>query len=347
MRLIAAVTALVMTSALGGCGVLPEPGGATYRMSAYFSKAPSLYRESKVKVLGADAGTVTGIVIEGSRVRVDFTLDRDVPVPADVRASIEAAETLGDRSVVLTPAWEPGMPKAAPGTVIPQERTTLPVEVDEALEAFTKLESAVDPEKLGGLLHEGARALDGNGQDLNDAIGLTGDLVHDLAGQDEKLVKIADGLRKLSADLNGQDLGAMLDAFSSASGTLAQEREQLRAFLAGLADTIRKSGVLITAYRETLPATAADLSNIVMTLKAGSDSINQVITSLSQFADVVVNAWDRENHVAVIRVQLSATVRAWLQPVFDAMGWGRVPCPQGNAELADCPTPSEKKKKTS
>lgn len=347
MRLIAAGTVLAMTAALGGCGVLPEPGGGAYRMSAYFSKAPSLYTESKVKVMGADVGTVTGIRVEGSRVRVDFTVDRDVSVPADVRASIEAAETLGDRSVVLTPTWKPGMPKAAPGTVIPQERTTLPVEVDEALEAFTKLQSAVDPKRLGGLLHEGAQALDGNGQSINDAVGATGRLVNTLAGQDQKLIKIAEGLRKLSADLGGQDLGAMLNAFSSASGSLAQEREQLRAFLAGLAATIRKSGVLITAYKETLPATAADLSNIVMTLKAGSDSITQVITSLSQFADVIVNAWDRENHVAVIRIQLSATVRTWLQPIFDAMGWGRVPCPKDDPELADCPQTPRKKKKTS
>ena len=85
------------------------------------------------------------------------------------------------------------------------------------------------------------------------------------------------------------------------------------------------------------PATAADLSNIVMTLKSGSGSINEVIRSLSRFADVVVNSWDRKNHVAVIRLQLTATVRAWLQPIFTAMGWGAVPCPAGSPALADCP----------
>ncbi len=344
-RPIAAGAVLALTALLGGCGVVPTPGGGTYRMSAYFDKAPSLYVESKVKVMGADVGTITGIDVQGSRVRVDFTVDRDVSVPADVWASIEAAETLGDRSVVLTPTWKPGTPKAAPGTVIPRERTNLPVEIDEALEAFTKLESSIEPERLGGLLHEGAEALDGNGGDVNDAIGLTGRLVNDLAAQDRKLVRVAEGLSKLAADLNDEDLGAMIEAFSSASGTLAQEREQIRLFLEGLAATIRRSGVLITAYKETLPAAAADLSNIVMSLKGGSDSINQVVTSLSQFADVLVDAWDRKNHVAVIRIQLSATVRNWLQPVFDAMGWGRVPCPADNQELADCPKLPKKKAK--
>ncbi|MCD0449363.1 MCE family protein [Actinocorallia sp. API 0066] len=342
MRLIAACGVLMLTATVGGCEAVPLPGESPYRMSAYFAKAPSLYPESKVKVMGADVGSVTAVRIDGARVRVDLTIDADVPLPADVWASIEAVETLGERSVVLSPAWEPGMPKAAPGAVVPQERTTLPVEIDEALEAFTRLESAIDPGKLGALLHEGAQALDGNGMRINDAVGLTADLVNDLAGQDQKLVRIAERLRDLAADLNGEDLDTILAAFASTSGTLAQERARLQAFITGLADTIRKSGVLITAYQETLPATAADLSNIVMTLKAGSDSINQVITSLSRFADVIVNAWDRENHVAVIRIQLSATVRIWLQPIFDAMGWGRVPCPRDNTELADCPPPKKK-----
>ncbi|GAB2828067.1 MCE family protein [Actinocorallia aurea] len=344
MRLVAAGAVLALMTGLGGCSAVPVAGGGSYKLSAYFAKAPSLYPESKVKVMGADVGTVTAIKIEGARVRVDFAIDEGVPVPADVIASIEAAETLGERSVVLTPAWEPGMAEAKPGTVIPQERTALPVEIDEALAAFTKLQTAVGGGDVGGLLHEGAQALDGNGQKINDAIGTTGDLVNELAGQDEKIVKIADGLRKLSADLNGSDLDAMLDAFASASGDLAQEREQIRAFLSGLARTIRDSGVLLTAYQETLPATAADLSNIVLTLKAGSGSLNEVIRAFAQFSDVLVNAWDRKNHVAVIRVQLSATVRAWLQPVFDALNWGPVPCPAGNPELANCPKPPKTKK---
>ncbi|GAA3236155.1 MCE family protein [Actinocorallia longicatena] len=334
--------AVLAVGLLGGCAIVPGTGGGSYRMSAYFAKAPSLYPESKVKVMGADVGTVTRIVVDGARVRVDFTVDRDVPVPEGAWASIEAAETLGDRSVVLTPTWKKGMPKAPPGTVIPQERTNLPVEIDDALKAFSKLQSAIDPGKFGGLLHTGAEALDGNGQKINDAIGLTGDLVNDLAGQDQKLVRIAGGLNDLAADLNDSDLGAMIEAFASAGDGLAQEREQLRLFLDGLAATIRKSGVLITAYQETLPPAVADLSNIVMTLKAGSGSINQVISAIAQFADVLVKAWDRKNHVAVIRVQLSATVRVWLQPIFDAMGWGTVPCPKDDTQLADCPEPKKK-----
>ena len=44
------------------------------------------------------------------------------------------------------------------------------------------------------------------------------------------------------------------------------------------------------------------------------------------FADVAVQACDRERHVATVRVVVHGTIRAWLQPLFDALGWGTVPC---------------------
>jgi ABC-type transporter Mla subunit MlaD len=187
--------------------------------------------------------------------------------------------------------------------------------------------------------HSGATSLNGKGQDLNSTLQATATLTHNLAGQDQRIVRLAQGLHDLAVALNSTDrnLGATIDSFSTASGMLADERDRLRSFLAGMASIIRKSGALITAYQETLPGTAANLSDIVMTLKAGSDSLTQIIKMLSRFADVVVKGWDRKNHVAVIRIVLNATVRAWLQPLFDAMGWGRVPCVTGDPAQANCP----------
>ena len=36
--------------------------------------------------------------------------------------------------------------------------------------------------------------------------------------------------------------------------------------------------------------------------------------------------WDKKRHLVTVRLELSAIVRAWLQPLFTANGWGRVPC---------------------
>ncbi|MBW8487353.1 MCE family protein [Actinomadura parmotrematis] len=338
-RLLCCASTLALVAGLGGCSVTGARG--TYRLTAYFAKAPSLYADSRVKVMGADSGTITAVKDEQTRVRVELEIDRDVPVPAGVHAVIASSDALGERYVALTPVWKPGMPKAAPGSVIPQERTELPVEIDEALDAFAKLNRSLDAGALGPAVHRAAGAVDGRGADINHALQDTSALTRNLAAQDQKIASLARGLHSLAADLNARDrdLSGLLDSFATTSRTLAEERTQLRDFVAGLAAAIRKSGVLITAYRETLPGTVADLSNIVLGLKGNAAALNQAIAALGRFADVAVDAWDRRNHVATIRVVVAGTLRTWLQPLFTAMGWGTVPCLKDAPALEDCTPP--------
>lgn len=337
-RPVTAGTVLVLTAALGGCGTISEP---TYPMTVYFGKAPSLYEKSQVKVMGADVGTITSIKSERNRVRVDLEVRRSVPVPADAHAVIESADALGERFVGLHPVWKPGMPRAAPGTVIPQERTKTPIEVDDALAAFAKLNKSIDASALGPAVHRAAESLRGRGDGINDALDDTSELTCGLAAQDKRIASLAEGLHHLASDLNGRDkkLSDLLRSFSSTSRTLAEERQALRDFIAGLAAVIRKSEVLVTQYRENLPSTVADLSNIVLTLKGNVNGLLQAIDSLGRFADVAVDAWDRRNHAVTIRVVVHGTVRAWLQPLFTAMGWGTVPCVQDDQALGDCTPP--------
>jgi len=334
-RVIAALAALTMAAATGGCSVID--GGGTYRVTVYFSKAPSLYERSQVKVMGIPAGTITDIRHEGGRVRVELDIDEEVPLPAGVHATIMSANALGERFIQLHPAWKKGEPKARPGTVIPIERTELPVEIDDALDAFGKLGDSIDPKSLGDSIASGADGLRGKGGDINRALQATATLTSDLAAQDERLVKLARELRSLATTLNEREkrLTELIDSFSATSRQLAEERAELQRFIVGLAQAIRKSDVLITSLRETLPGTVADMSNIIMTLKANAGTLNQTIEALAEFTDVAVQAWDRERHVATVRVVVHGTVRVWLQPLFDALGWGTVPC-LPNKQLGNC-----------
>ncbi|MEO3783660.1 MCE family protein [Actinocorallia sp. B10E7] len=318
---------------LGGCGVLGGTDG--YPVVVYFEKTPALYEKSRVKVLGANVGTVEDLRVEDDKVRVELRVDSDVPLPADVRATIAAESAIGERSVILFPAWKPGGERAEAGTVIPVERTEPAVEIDEALSAFTTLAESVDPKKVRQLVGTGVELLEGRGDSINRALSTTAELADDLAAQDEQIVSVAKGLRDLSSSLNRRDdeLRTLIDSFSTVSGQLADERTRLKNFLVGLETLIRRGEVVITAYREKLPATLAQSSTLVMTLKANSASLSETITGLARFTDLAVGTWDRKNDVAAIRVHLNATMRIWLQPIFDLMGWGEVPCldrPLGN-----------------
>ncbi|MEU7833011.1 MCE family protein [Nonomuraea sp. NPDC049129] len=341
-RLLAALLAGTLLAASGGCTLLgPEP----YRLTAIFSKAPSLYEQARVKVMGLDAGYVTSIRIDGDKVRVELSVDREVPLPANVKAVVAPQNTLGERNVVLYPPWKPGDQRIASGATIPLERTDLPVEIDDALDAFTKLTDALDSDKLGDVAGDLADSVRGRGKRVNNALADTARLTDTLAKQDQQLIDLAKGLNKLATSLNkrqSQVTGA-IDSFAEASAILAEERRRLRTFIAGMADFVRRGDVIIEAYSERLPQAAGTLAELVLTVRANSASMAQAIKGAADFSDILIDSWDKKQHVLKIRVVLNAMTRAWLTPLFDALNLGKVPClPAG---LSNCPFEQGKKKR--
>ncbi|MEU4510242.1 MCE family protein [Nonomuraea wenchangensis] len=333
MRRLAAV--LTMWALLAsGCSVL---GAQPYRLTAVFSAAPALYEQARVKVMGLDAGYVESIRVDGDRVRVSLLVDREVPLPADVRAVVAPQNTLGERNVVLHPPWRPGDRRIAAGATIPLERTELPVEIDDALDAFTKLTDALDSDKLGETAGDLARSVRGRGKTINNAIADTAELTGTLAKQDQQLVDLAKGLNKIATTLNEREsqVTGAIDSFSEASAILAEERRRLRGFIAGMADFVRRGDVLIEQYSTRLPQAAGTLAELVLTMRANSESVARAVKGAADFADVLVDSWDRKHHVLKIRVVLNALTRAWLQPLFDALKLGPVPCLPGG--LSNCP----------
>ncbi|GAB3656463.1 MCE family protein [Actinocorallia lasiicapitis] len=326
-RTIASAVALTVMASAGGCSVA---GGGTYEMTVYFAKTPSLYEQSRVKVLGANVGTIEKIQVDEahSRVKVTLKVRDDVPVPADVHAAILSASTIGERNIILYPPWKPGQPKAQDDHVIEQDHTDLPVEIDDALAAFTSLAQNIDPTELRDTFKGGAELLDGKGKKINDGLQTVGNFTDKLAAQDKRIVELATKLNDLAASLNRRDekLKALFNAFNTVGTQLAQERNDMQRFLGGLEAVITQGGGIVEVYEEKLPGTVAELSEIVMTLKANSGSIAESIKMLSKFTDAVVKSYDQRRKVITVRLQLNEIARVWLQPLFTAMGWGPVPC---------------------
>ncbi|MEV5896818.1 MCE family protein [Nonomuraea fuscirosea] len=317
-----------------GCSVT---GAEPYRLVVFFRAAPSLYEEARVKVMGLDAGYVHRITIDGDRVRTELRIDPRVPLPSDVKAVVAPQNTLGERNVVLYPPWKPGDRRISAGATIPLERTDLPVEIDDALDAFTKLTDALDDERLGDVAGDLADGVRGRGKTINNAIADTSELTGVLAAQDQRLVDLAKGLSELAGSLNEREsqVTGAIDAFSEASAILAEERRRLRGFVASMAGFVRRGDVLIEQYAERLPQAATTLAELVLTVRANSDSMARAVKGAADFADILIDSWDREQHVLKIRIVLNAMTRAWLRPLFDALNLGEVPClPAG---LSNCP----------
>jgi virulence factor Mce-like protein len=147
----------------------------TVTITAQFDNAAGLYEDNTVAVLGMPVGKVTKITPKGGYVEVEFTMDRDVKVPADAQAVTISNSILTDRQIELTPPYRGG-PTLSNGDTIGLNRTKTPVEFARVLDVLDKLSTSLRGDGNGNgpvadLVNASAAIADGNGQQMKDSLG--------------------------------------------------------------------------------------------------------------------------------------------------------------------------------
>ncbi|GAB3663559.1 hypothetical protein GCM10027589_27210 [Actinocorallia lasiicapitis] len=324
---------------VSGCAVLPGGGDKT-RLTVYFARATSFYEGSKVKVMGVDVGKVDKVEILGDRIRVEATVDGDVPLPTDLSASIMPLNLVGERNLVLFPPWEPGKPKAGRTITVEQDRTSLPVETDQALEAFAKVLDAVDPLQAKRVTKKFADSFGGNGQAFNEALRQTGQLTETLGGQADTLAELAENLNVLAGVVRGKEdtLGEMIDQLSAATKVFSDERASIKRLVEGLAKLVKAGDVIIEKYEGTLPDDLRVLTQVSLVVKGQTDRLAQLIQALPGLAGAFVKTWNKKTHLVELRFAVDPSLRN----VLAQLGMDD-DCPLPNGPFANCPWKEKKK----
>jgi virulence factor Mce-like protein len=273
------VALLVAIALVGGLLGACSGGDGGYHLTAYFARGISLYRGSDVRVLGLPAGNIDRIAIDGTRVRVEMTLRKDVPVPADVQATLIPVSLIGERYVQLFPAWTEGQPRAADGAVIPLDRTSIPVEPDEALAALKRFLDSLDPSATGRLITNLADDLDGNGAALNGALGSISELTQSLAEKDDDLVRIIDHFDDFTATLvtREQQLGTVLSSFATTASVLAEERGNIERLVKALGQLSVDGLDLVSEHRVKLQHDIEVLTHTLLSVQTNIESVRQLL----------------------------------------------------------------------
>ncbi len=191
-RAIVALTVVAAVAAAGVVGakiVLPEFDDSR-TMCAEFTDGVGLYPGNKVQLLGIEVGSVTAVTNKPDHVQVDFTVSKDLDLPADVGAVTYSQSVVSDRHVELTKPYASG-PKFTGAACIKLESTKTPLGVSETFSAVDKLANTIlgsagqDPSHSPGAqaindsLQAASRSLEGTGPQLNqtlrDLVAVIGD----------------------------------------------------------------------------------------------------------------------------------------------------------------------------
>ncbi|MEU2068897.1 MCE family protein [Streptomyces anulatus] len=226
-----------------------------------------MHTHADVKLRGVVIGQVRSIATDGDGARLTLAIDRDKldQVPADVTAQMLPTTLFGARFVALVPPRIPTGPTLRAGAVIPQDRSSNAIELEQVLDNVLPLLTAVKPEKLSATLNAVSQALEGRGERLGETLTtLDGHLkkfnpqLPTLNADIKELVKVS----TLYADAAPDVLDALTDA-TVTSSTLADQEARL----AGL------YGTTTAAAQDTTSFLRENKDNLIRLSAAGRPSL--------------------------------------------------------------------------
>ena len=275
MNLLAKILVPVVVLALAVAAlvsfVLDGPHEKT--LTADFPRAVSLYEGSDVRVLGVPVGKVDSVTPAGSHVVVKMHYDAHVQVPANAKAVIISPSIVGDRFVQLTPAYTGGE-VLADGATLTEQRTAVPLELDQIYSSLDDLTVALGPNganskgALTDLLDSTARNFGGQGKKFHRTIENFGKLSGTLADNKDQLfgsVRQLEGFVRTLAR-NDHTVRTFNRTLAQVSGMLKGERGDLAASLHNLGIAMEQVSGFVRDNREVLGENITGLDRLTQIL---------------------------------------------------------------------------------
>lgn len=301
------MTLLVSTALIAaGCTLVPAEwkyaAGQSIKVTAYFDSVAGLYADNDVAVLGMPVGRVLSITPQGDRVKVELTIDKDIPVPADATAAIINTSLVTIRHIELSPPYTEG-PKLEDGDVIvesksPVEIGTLFDTVDNLVEQFQGDADGNGP--LSDMLSISSGIFGGNGARMKAAIDELSKAAQVGVDNGDTLVEVIKNMDELTSALvdNYPKMTEFSAAITQVSEMLGEQAPGLQATMEGLEQTLNNTATFLEGNSTTLGGSMGRLAAVISNL---SDYSRQLVDTI----DVAPLAFENLSN------SISLEQRAW------------------------------------
>lgn len=165
--------------------------------SAEFSNISGLRAGQFVRASGVEVGKVSSVqlVDGGKRARVEFNVDRSVPLYQSTTAQIRYLDLIGNRYLELKRGQGEGADKVLPpGGFIPLSRTQPALDLDALIGGFKPLFRALDPQKVNTIATALVTVFQGQGGTINDILDHTAQLTSQLGERDQAIGEVIKNL---------------------------------------------------------------------------------------------------------------------------------------------------------
>lgn len=274
-----AVTLGVVLAALN-YGKLPFVNSSR-EYSAYFAEAGGLLTGAAVQVSGFKAGEVTGIELDGPRVRVTFSVDKDIRLGDRTEAAIKTRSILGAKILELTPRGD-----GRQSGPIPLERTTSPYQLPDALGDLTTTISGLDIDRLSDSWKVLADEFAGTPAVLEVALQGVARFSQTVDERDDQLRRLLTDANQVTSVLADRS-DAIVRMLTDSNALLAELMNQSRALdqISGnIAMMSQEITGLIAENRKTLQPALDKLNELLAVVDHRKERIAQAIKGFNQYA---------------------------------------------------------------
>ncbi|MBD0710170.1 MULTISPECIES: MCE family protein [unclassified Streptomyces] len=264
---------------------------------------------AEVKLRGVVIGEVRAIdaIDGGARLTLAMRPGTLSHVPSDVRAQMLPTTLFGERFVALVPPAAPSGRPLDPGAVIPEDRSSNAVELQQVLDNVLPLLTAVQPQKLSATLSAVSQALEGRGDKLGET----------LARLDAHLTRFNPQLPALTRDLKelvkvshlyadaAPDIVTALTDFTTTSGTLAEQEAALADTLGATTRTSQDLTAFLRQNKDNIIRLSATGRPTLDLLAEYSPSFPCTLRTLAQFVPAMDKALGKGTDKPGLHVEVS------------------------------------------
>jgi phospholipid/cholesterol/gamma-HCH transport system substrate-binding protein len=253
--------------------------------TAEFSNASGLRAGQFVRASGVEIGKVESVELAdgGQRVKVNFNVDRTLPLFQSTTAQIRYQDLIGNRYLELQRGDGEGADRVLPpGGFIPLSRTQPALDLDALIGGFKPLFKALDPDKVNNIASSIVTVFQGQGGTINDILDQTASLTSALADRDQAIGEVITNLNTVLATTvkHQKEFDQTVNNFEVLITGLKNRADPLAAATANISNAAGTLGDLLADDRPLLKDTFAKLETVQQPLVDKQQDLDALLTKL-------------------------------------------------------------------
>jgi phospholipid/cholesterol/gamma-HCH transport system substrate-binding protein len=254
----------------------------TVTYSARFVDVTSLNPGDDVRIRGVRVGQVDALsVVDQNLALVEFSVDKSMPLPADVTATIKYRNMVGQRYIALDRGEKLSDDLLPADAQIPLDRTHPALDLTDLFNGFKPLFQALSPKDVNDLSGEIIQVLQGEGGTVDSLLQHTGSLTSTLADRDQVIGQVIENLNSVLDNVNSQGaaLSTLVSTLQQLVSGLSGDRTAIGDAIQGMADLTSATAGLLDQARQPLKDSISGLGMLASNLVAGSSELEQFLVA--------------------------------------------------------------------